>query len=267
VREKVILLVFNLKIERLLLQNSRWIILQILTAVVNLFTLKLMPTLVHNSQFTIHGFKKTDNRQLTTDNKHRRRAGLTMVELLIVIAIVGILAAIVSPMYLNHQKQARDAQRKSDLQTVKKALEQSKNDCANAAYYLTAAAVANNPVGTGARNSYGNIMNNLTGTATKYLQNYINDPQYNSSNANSPSYEWAKTINLAAGKCVNFLSGLNTYAGTENWVIRAKLENKNDPESAKSYVNCSATITLIGSLTQWSSTPSSGDNFYYICSE
>ena len=61
--------------------------------------------------------------------------GLTLIELLIAITLVGILAGIISFSMIGQQKKARDAKRKNDLQQVKRALESAKNDCNSGSYY------------------------------------------------------------------------------------------------------------------------------------
>jgi len=52
-----------------------------------------------------------------------RNTGFTIVELLIVIVVIGILAAITIVAYSGIQQRARDSQRDSDIATVAKALE------------------------------------------------------------------------------------------------------------------------------------------------
>ncbi|MEP7204705.1 MAG: type II secretion system protein [Candidatus Saccharibacteria bacterium] len=50
------------------------------------------------------------------------RSGFTIVELLIVIVVIGILAAITGMSYSGIQAKARDAQRVSDIETINKAI-------------------------------------------------------------------------------------------------------------------------------------------------
>jgi len=49
--------------------------------------------------------------------------GFTLVELLIVVAVIGILAALLTANYIGVRQRARDAQRKSDLKQIQSALE------------------------------------------------------------------------------------------------------------------------------------------------
>lgn len=53
----------------------------------------------------------------------KSRSGFTIVELLIVIVVIAILAAITIVAYNGIQARARDAQRQTDIATIKKALE------------------------------------------------------------------------------------------------------------------------------------------------
>jgi general secretion pathway protein G len=54
----------------------------------------------------------------------KKRAGFTLLELLIVIAIIGVLASLVAVSYSSAQRRARDSQRQSDLKAIQNALEQ-----------------------------------------------------------------------------------------------------------------------------------------------
>ena len=56
-------------------------------------------------------------------NTIRQKHGFTIVELLIVIVVIAILAAITIVAYNGIQQRARDTDRKSDISTIKKALE------------------------------------------------------------------------------------------------------------------------------------------------
>lgn len=60
--------------------------------------------------------------------RNRFENGFTMVEILIVIAVMGILSVIGMDNFIFSQKKARDASRKSDLANIAKALELYYND-------------------------------------------------------------------------------------------------------------------------------------------
>ena len=57
----------------------------------------------------------------------RKAAGFTIIELLVVISIIGLLAALALVSFSGAQKQARDTQRKSDLKQYQTALENFAN--------------------------------------------------------------------------------------------------------------------------------------------
>lgn len=60
---------------------------------------------------------------MRTDIKHWTRRGFTLIEILIVVVILGILAAIVIPQFTNASSDAQDASLRSQLQTVRSQLE------------------------------------------------------------------------------------------------------------------------------------------------
>jgi len=57
-----------------------------------------------------------------------KKAGFTLIELLVTIAILGILATVGLGSFQSSQMKGRDAQRKSDLSQIQKALEMYYND-------------------------------------------------------------------------------------------------------------------------------------------
>lgn len=88
---------------------------------------------------------------------HKKQTGFTIVELLIVIVIIGILAAITIVAYNGIQGRARDTQRAQDMQTIVKALEIYK--ATNGAY----------PAAVGTANASGWEVSHDGTTATNFL--------------------------------------------------------------------------------------------------
>src|SRR5687767_9992789 len=58
----------------------------------------------------------------------RKINGFTLIELMIVVAIIGILTALVTVNLQDARERARDVQRKADLKSIQQALELYKND-------------------------------------------------------------------------------------------------------------------------------------------
>jgi len=69
--------------------------------------------------------------------KKKQFFGFTLIELLVVIAIVGGLSALFVPNFMGARERARDAQRKSDLKQIQKALEMYRQDQTPIAYPTT----------------------------------------------------------------------------------------------------------------------------------
>ncbi len=201
----------------------------------------------------------------------RRKAtlGFSLVELLVVIAILGVLASITSFTLVGHQKKARDAQRKNDLQQIARAMQSAKNDCAgNGAYYPTDGALGLFANLEGGR--YTILVNHLANTNLKYLNNAIYDPQVN---GGVYYYRFARPTTPVTLKCVDNAGTPLNWSGIDKYVIRAQLEQGNlDKDAGKSEDNCSQTISDLSGLAEnaggfnSSLVPGNTDGFYYVCS-
>lgn len=80
--------------------------------------------------------------------KNKDQKSFTLIELLVVIAIIGGLSSILLPNFMGARERARDAQRKSDLKQMQKALEMYKQDQTYPLYPTPTGGVAANGLGT-----------------------------------------------------------------------------------------------------------------------
>jgi general secretion pathway protein G len=149
---------------------------------------------------------------------YESRSGFTLVELLVVMAILGILATVSLANFRTSQQKARDAQRKADLRQIANALEAYMND--HGGYpteesgKIKACGCGTLACGWGADPREFCDSNN-----TVYMKEIPDDP------AGSPHY---------------------CYKSGGSWFqLYAKLENANDPE-AKLSVSCSGTTYNFG---------------------
>lgn len=62
---------------------------------------------------------------------YNREKGFTLIELLIVIAIVGVLSALLMANFIGVRQRARDSQRKADIRQIQSALELYRSDTNN----------------------------------------------------------------------------------------------------------------------------------------
>jgi len=131
-----------------------------------------------------------------------KKSGFTLIELLVVISIIGILAALVMVNFNAARARARDVQRKSDLDQMKKALRLYYND--NNEYPDPM------PAGWGSPFESGGII---------YMKLLPHDPLYDPGTG-TPEYSYSRI-------------------DENDFCLKATLENTADGDIAKSQSRCS----------------------------
>lgn len=127
------------------------------------------------------------------------KQGFSLIELLVVIAIIGMLSALLVPNFMGARERARDAQRKSDLKQIQKALEMYRQDRNPPAY----------PTAGPFTNRFGSCNTQFAST-TMYMNKIPCDPL-----GPTPYYYSPNNSNLTFRLCTC-------------------LENKADPDSSTS---------------------------------
>ena len=189
-------------------------------------------------QYQINTNIKSGIRHWTFDIRNwKLKHAFTLIELLLVIALIGILSSFGVYGYQSSQIKARDTQRKSDLDAIKKALEAYSNDTSGAAWYPNALIYAL--------------------AQLNYIQTLPKDPKTGSDYIYTPS-----TINLTP--CVPLMNWWLDDPIDANlrqcakYTLSACLENNND--TGKN------TLT-VGASPDGSSCPASTQRIYQVTSD
>lgn len=165
--------------------------------------------------------------------KYKQSSGFTIVELLIVVVVIGILAAITIVAYNGVQTRSRDSQRDTDLANIQKALELYYAD--NGTYPSGGGSTSiNGSWSTTADSSWPNLANTV---APNYVSAFPRDPI--SKQTSVGAFPW----NDAAGYDYSYVALSSPSCGLsgtrQGYLIVYKYESKTNVNT--NAANCTAT--------------------------
>lgn len=163
--------------------------------------------------------------------------GFTLIELLIVVAIIGILTALVTTNLQGVRERARDTRRKSDLRTIQQSLRLYYNDAKRFPASSTSYKIEGcNTINVPEECNWGSA---FATTTTTYMTSLPLDP--------SNSDTVARTYNYEA-------------VSDDQYILVASLENESDLDIAESQSRCSTVYTSYNG-------PKDASTDYVLCAQ
>ncbi|MBI4091721.1 MAG: type II secretion system protein [Candidatus Levybacteria bacterium] len=212
-----------------------------------------MPKLVGSIKLIVRRNKST--RYPLPVTHYKAKPAFSLIELLIVIAILGILATIVAYVSLQRPKQARDAQRKSDLAQLKRVMEIAKVDC-QGKYYPAIGLISIQSLYFLNYYSPGNPPASIAGhlQSIGLTRGILQDPKNE-----TPYFYGSRASNNSGSAVCPDSNGNVTINGSTTFMIRANLEDNKDPDGQKSFNSCTGVPGVPASYPN--------DGSYYICGD
>jgi general secretion pathway protein G len=140
-----------------------------------------------------------------------KKPAFTLIELLVVMTIIGVLAGLIVPNYMLARQRTRDAQRKSDLEQIQKALELYKMDQGPVAYPASSSFILDSEDGDSVCGQA------LSSGEETYMKEIPCDPQNNDTHI----YTYQRDADDAL-----------------KYTLTACLENKSDPDGKINIADC-----------------------------
>lgn len=163
--------------------------------------------------------------------KSSSRSGFTLIEILVVIAIIGILSGLLFTNFSSARERSRDTKRKADFHALQQALQLYMND-----YNVFPAE------GSGSTGSGGIISG--CGAAGNGACSWTSGPTAGSAfTAGSTTYMGQLPGDpLSPTQQYSYCAGADTFEGvtcsTVSYILSTKLENATDPDSSTSQSRC-----------------------------